>query len=237
MFCSSKHVAIFDPMAEHIPELNPANPGKIIDFVQKKDLIKSKYADQFSPLRAFGNNLNKRFDGTLFRLPLRLRESRISKQCHDIESMMTTLEEFAHEASSMLLFLKHVQRVSVMIWEEGRNEPDLLHDATIRCDRAMMLKRQFITTAMEKEYTTTKDFEIRITCTNVLEKKETVEEWILCNQLEEDVQQMAIDEAIRTCGSCQGSAAARIGGVIEGAPHISSSSSQNWVACSREWIF
>ena len=61
-------------------------------------------------------------------------------------------------ARNLLRGLIHVAferpEVSVMIWEEGRNEPDLLHDATIQLRQSDDVGRQFITTAMERNTTT-----------------------------------------------------------------------------------
>jgi sacsin len=88
-FVSGRHVAMFDPQAKYLPNVNPANPGKKIDFLDKVHRqVLQTYADQFKPLRAFGCDVlaptPAAFPATLFRFPLRTpaqaEASRLSKQ-------------------------------------------------------------------------------------------------------------------------------------------------------------
>jgi sacsin len=71
-FVSGKFLVMFDPQASHLPDVNPSNPGKMINFQQHSSLIQ-KFPDQFTPFRAFGCDLRSEFKGTLFRLPLRTK--------------------------------------------------------------------------------------------------------------------------------------------------------------------
>lgn len=57
-FVSGRNVVWFDPHAASLPGVNPANPGKMIDFIKSKALVK-KYAHQFEALAAFGCNVAK----------------------------------------------------------------------------------------------------------------------------------------------------------------------------------
>ena len=71
-FVSGQYVVMFDPQARHLPNVNPSNPGKMIDFVKYGDTLVRNHPDQFAPFRgAFGCDLRAPFDGTLFPLPLR----------------------------------------------------------------------------------------------------------------------------------------------------------------------
>ena len=60
-FVSDKYLAMFDPQACHIPNVNPTNPGKLINFVRHPNLL-SEYPDQFSPFRAFGCGFDEPYD-------------------------------------------------------------------------------------------------------------------------------------------------------------------------------
>ena len=119
---SDRFLVYFDPHARYLPNINPANPGKMIDFVRHSKLV-AAHPDQFSPFCAFGNDFNGAYDGTLFRLPLRTREqaasSRLTKTSHTAEGIHALLTSFADDASSMLLFLKHIEQLELYEWRDG----------------------------------------------------------------------------------------------------------------------
>lgn len=94
----------FDPHVNFLPGATASQPGIRIKFTSdtknsdtkgttgttagkgksaKSAKLKEKFPDQFTPLCFFGNDLNKYFDGTLFRFPLRTKslaqQSEISK--------------------------------------------------------------------------------------------------------------------------------------------------------------
>ena len=166
-FVSDRYVVMFDPQAKYLPGINPANPGKIIDFLKpnsKKALASTLY-DQFEPLRAFGNDFSKPFKGTLFRLPLRRKvwnqinvKSRLSKDTHSRDTLKATLDKFCHRASSMLLFLKCLEKISVGVWlgEENGDKrppnpastPNIYYSASIESLTPKLKSlRAFVTTA------------------------------------------------------------------------------------------
>jgi len=76
---------------------------------------------QFAPYCHFGCDLKKRFDGTLFRFPLRnnttAAESEISKTVYDKKKIDEMVMGFESAIPKMLLFLRHVQRVEVYMEE------------------------------------------------------------------------------------------------------------------------
>lgn len=47
--------------ASHIPNINPANPGKLINFAKHPELV-GKFPDQFTPFRAFDCDFTKPFE-------------------------------------------------------------------------------------------------------------------------------------------------------------------------------
>jgi len=162
---------MFDPQASYLPNVNPANPGKMIDFLRHRQLIEG-YPDQFLPLEAFGCSVvgtskggkgpPSVFDGTLFRFALRTEEqagtSRLSKQAHTVESMREQLGTFAEEAPSMLLFLKNVERLAVYEWSSGagrssdgttNGEPHLLFEVSIaNISTELRQRRNFVATVI-----------------------------------------------------------------------------------------
>ncbi|CAM9194960.1 unnamed protein product, partial [Sphacelaria rigidula] len=125
-FVSAGKWCSFDPQAKFLPNVNPSNPGKMVDFLKHRETV-GRYPDQFSPLRAFGFDFSSHFPGTLFRFPLRTPQqaavSRLSRQSHGVESVRTLLQAFAKESSGMLLFLKNVERMTVFEWQAGQSEP------------------------------------------------------------------------------------------------------------------
>lgn len=151
-FVSGRFVVMFDPQACYLPNVNPSNPGKMIDFLRHRQLVEG-YPDQFLPLEAFGCSIvgegrrrgdgdgagrqpPRPFDGTLFRFALRTEDqagkSRLSKQVHTVETMREQLGLFAQEAPSMLLFLKSVERLSIFEWgSEGSTQPQCLFEVSI----------------------------------------------------------------------------------------------------------
>jgi sacsin len=111
-FVSTTKLVYFDPQAKYLPDVNPLNPGKMIDFVKHSTLL-DKHRNQFLPYVAFGSNMRDNFNGTIFRLPLRTpaqaESSRISSVSHSSESIHNLLSDFQQEASSTLIFLKVIK--------------------------------------------------------------------------------------------------------------------------------
>ncbi|RLN52756.1 hypothetical protein BBJ28_00021271, partial [Nothophytophthora sp. Chile5] len=69
---SANSIVMFDPHASHLPGISAANPGIKIRFANSS--IVDQYPDQFAPFKGvFGCDLTQRFNGTLFRFPLRNR--------------------------------------------------------------------------------------------------------------------------------------------------------------------
>lgn len=97
MFVSGRYVVMFDPQASYLPNVNPTNPGKMIDFAKHRQVIEA-YPDQFLPLQAFGCNViegpasTSPYKATLFRFPLRTASqaetSRLSKQVYTLCSCL-----------------------------------------------------------------------------------------------------------------------------------------------------
>ena len=131
-------------MAQYLPNISAANPGKRIDFVTHA--VAAAHADQFAPYKAFGCDMKAPFAGTLFRFPLRTAEqaarSRLSKQAHTVASLRALLKEFESESVRDLLFLRSVECVELLEWLPGADAPVLRYStaaenaAALRTDRA-----------------------------------------------------------------------------------------------------
>jgi hypothetical protein len=52
-FVSGRALVMFDPQACHLPDVDPTNPGKLMDFVAHPGMIDT-YPALFAPFRAFG---------------------------------------------------------------------------------------------------------------------------------------------------------------------------------------
>ncbi len=52
-FVSDRALVMFDPQAVHLPDVDPSNPGKLMDFVGHPEVL-TAYPALFDPYRAFG---------------------------------------------------------------------------------------------------------------------------------------------------------------------------------------
>ncbi|CAN0428881.1 unnamed protein product, partial [Discosporangium mesarthrocarpum] len=131
-FVSAGRWCSFDPQAAFLPNVNPANPGKMVEFLKHPDTIE-RFPDQFGPLHAFGCDFRSHYPGTLFRFPLRTpaqaSSSQLSRQPHGEGEVARLLGVFAREAAGMLLFLKSVENISVYEWQEGMDTPAEVSEA------------------------------------------------------------------------------------------------------------
>ncbi|TMW63551.1 hypothetical protein Poli38472_002492 [Pythium oligandrum] len=133
-FVSGSNMVFFDPQACHLPNVNPSNPGKMINFASHPELVAS-FPDQFNPFRAFGCDFSRPFDGTIFRLALRsegqAERSRLSNRAQTPSHVSEMLGEFAESLHLVLLFLRNVSCIKVLHWDDGATEPRLLCEARI----------------------------------------------------------------------------------------------------------
>jgi hypothetical protein len=205
MFLSAQKAVMFDPQAKYIPDINPANPGKMIDFssARNKSLIQ-QLPNVFAPFgsKKFGGLTlggsdndapqQQEVDGTTFRFALRTSEqaseSRLSRQSHTFESISSLLDDLAEAAPSMLLFLKHVERIEIYEWKNvGETaEPVLKHCTEIQnVSQQLRQKRSYMLHATPTPETPIiVDYQIELEstegATNLPLGKET---WMVCNQM------------------------------------------------------
>ena len=165
----------------------------MIDFEKHKHVI-HEYWDQFKPLNAFGCDFESSFHGTLFRLPLRTEKqssmSVISDTSHSADSVGKLLNEFSSNASSMLLFLKNIESISIYEWRNGEEQPLRLSSSRIvNISSSLRAQRRYVIDTMSKLshlnepiLVSTVDYKLSIENT-ILDDTKEKEEWLVCNQV------------------------------------------------------
>jgi hypothetical protein len=205
-FISSKYLVMLDPQARFLPNVNPSNPGKMVDFISNPAIV-SQFPDQFTPYEIDGLKWNKTFNGTLFRLPLRTPEqaatSLLSKRALSVQDAAALLDALQLEASAMLLFLKSVTKIEIREWRDdisgqecaggSPTASNLLFscqatNATAELMRKRCLvsdKPQLQLAASNVDFTMPADYTLTVECTAKTAGPPGVytERWEICNQL------------------------------------------------------
>ncbi len=124
-FVSGNSLVIFDPHLKSLPGASSRDPGLLIRFGGKDSMdITKTFPDQFDPYLLFGCNLRDRFEGTMFRFPLRSRraakESGIKSEECTAGSILNLFRSFEESASMSLLFLRHISSLKVKVRQNGQ---------------------------------------------------------------------------------------------------------------------
>lgn len=146
-FISDRYLVMLDPQARFLPNVNPSNPGKIVNWVDNKAIFNA-YSDQFAPYTMPGMNWTKPFQGTLFRLPLRTPEqaqsSFLSKRAISDVDVSGIIHNLIMEATTMLLFLRNVEKIEIQEWHDGASEPLQLYSCEVNgVSTGLRAKRSF----------------------------------------------------------------------------------------------
>lgn len=192
-FVSGDKFVMLDPHACYLPNVNPSNPGKIVDFISNPGAV-SSFSDQFAPyLGVEGLDFKSSFKGTLFRFPLRssnqARTSSLSKRHLEPSDVMVVLDDLKREASSMMLFLKHIERLEILVWNEGDSAPTLVFGCHIsNMSKELQLIRKSVTALEEKKKdnfsgTRLSDYFLDIIIKDYSTDSSLTENWAVCNQL------------------------------------------------------
>eukprot|EP01038_Epipyxis_sp_PR26KG_P006758 gene6758-9260_t len=191
-FISSKYLVLLDPQARFLPNVNPSNPGKMVDWISNPKLL-TDFRDQFSPYEYKGLNWMEPFSGTIFRLPLRTYDqaetSMLSKRALSLIDAEELLHALQLEASAMLLFLKSIEKIEISQWLVGNSAPKLIYSCEIsNADAEMRRKRSFVSnpahlqSVLAQNSCLTADYSMEITCHSI-DQGEYTEQWEICNQL------------------------------------------------------
>ena len=127
-FISRRFFTMFDPHTTYLGDrVSAGEPGMRVDLVENKEDL-AVYEDQFKPFNGlFGCNVfdlfEDGFQGTIFRFPFRTydtaNKSNICQDVIDEDCVKKLIEALKNQASYLLLFLKHVQKVSVFVLNKG----------------------------------------------------------------------------------------------------------------------
>ena len=189
-FVSAKYLVMLDPQAAFLPNVNPSNPGKMVDWITDTSVLE-KFRDQFIPYEGHaGLNFKKPFDGTLFRLPLRTtaqaETSMLSKRALSVNDALELLEHLRIEASAMLLFLKSVENIEIKVWNQNDSAPTMLFKCGIHnISPEIRKKRAFVADISAdngKDKYNVADYSLTIQCEQKGNSPYT-ENWEVCNQL------------------------------------------------------
>ncbi|KAL4186156.1 hypothetical protein AMTRI_Chr09g12820 [Amborella trichopoda] len=128
-FVSGENIVMFDPHASYLPGISPSHPGLRIKFVGRG--ILEQFPDQFSPFLHFGCDLKDPFPGTIFRFPLRGEDSalrsQIKREKYTSEDVLSLFSNFSATVAEVLLFLRHVNIVSLYVKDGPGHEMQLFH--------------------------------------------------------------------------------------------------------------
>ena len=118
-FISGHDFVIFDPHKTHLGKaLSGSSPGLRINLQSLKNIkILKRLHDQFKPFDGVhGCDFSQKspfFDGTLFRLPLRIRPSEIKQQCYTRDDMFRLIDKFKASIGNMLLFTQMIVNIQI----------------------------------------------------------------------------------------------------------------------------
>ena len=120
-------LCFFDPMCKYIPDIHENCPGKRIMDLQR---FRRDFPDMMS-----GYLENKLFQnkvtGTMFRLPLRMTESELSRHFKMPYELDKLLKEFEKEVLEILLFVKHVTKITISNISTGQLVEEYTVDVTL----------------------------------------------------------------------------------------------------------
>ena len=132
-------LCFFDPMCKYIPDIDENCPGKrIIDLHR----FRGDFPDMMSGYLENELFQNKEA-GTLFRLPLRMTESRLNHHFKTLYELDDLLKEFEKEVLEMLLFVKHVTKITISNISSGQLVEEYTVDVTLSVESQKKRERLF----------------------------------------------------------------------------------------------
>ena len=192
-FISRKKFTMFDPHTSYLGErITAQSPGMRIEDIVKDQADLKFYEDQFKPYDSlFGCNVFKLsgdgFPGTLFRFPFRCqhtsRESKICKNIYDREMVSTLVQALKEQSNELLLFLKHITKVTVYELESNRLPSDAKVVFSVQRSGSSGERIQLIRTAsspqFSEERTCSTQFQIEVNDVN----KRHSQTWLVSSAL------------------------------------------------------
>nr|XP_006822247.1 PREDICTED: sacsin-like [Saccoglossus kowalevskii] len=215
---SGKCLGIFDPL-ETVFAYDQYKNKKYQNKAGKKWKLKGEllskahtpYSNQFEPyLGVFGCDESSfykgRFDGTIFRFPLRKTESKLSGNIISRDRIIGPdgwITSFRKDVDLTLLFLKNIESISVYECSGQNAESTLLYSASIAqsvIDRVRIQKSEFLEQVKSTKQADAVTIDIEIKFEDQF--KEEVKRWVVAHQipgsvLSEELRCLADDEEIR----------------------------------------
>jgi hypothetical protein len=137
MLVSADSLCIFDPHATFAPGADLRSPGLRVRFTREghSSTFAKRFPDQCAPFRLFGCTMEGRYDGTIFRLPLRGTElaskSEISREAIGVDGVLNWVRQLRINAEKLLLFLRSVARIEALLVQRGATEPTPLFAVSV----------------------------------------------------------------------------------------------------------
>ena len=127
-------ICVSDPHIAYVPGATERKPGRLFKQFDKR--FRRNYQGVFS---GFLGDLFKLKGSTMFRFPLRRsgnHQSKISTNCWNDRNVTKLFDKFRLYANDMLLFLNHVNKISVSVIKNGK-----LETYSVACDVSDQDKR------------------------------------------------------------------------------------------------
>ena len=125
LLVTGHRLVAFDPTRKFFPEPLLIEFGHA-DGPGGADAFADRHPDFCRPFEAYGISFREEYKGTLFRIPLRTAtdSSALTKRVYSVQTLWEELlEGFADNASQCLLFLKHLESITVhSLTAAGRRE-------------------------------------------------------------------------------------------------------------------
>ena len=190
-FVSRKYFTMFDSHTFYLGDRISANaPGMRVDIVKNNARLKLYY-DQFLPYNnVFGCDIfdlnNEGYPGTLFRFPFRTaqtsRRSKICKRIYEKRKVDNLVRALREQGNLLLLFLKHIKKVSVFELNEGCSPSDATEIFSIQCSRSDEKRLNLMKSpkCVHSCITT-----VNITVCDSVERKQTESTWFLSSSVKD----------------------------------------------------
>ncbi|KAF0558050.1 Sacsin [Gigaspora margarita] len=127
-FVSSNRIVFFDPQRKFLPDNKCGSIFYFHDYSNEDQKhVFNIFKNQFEPYLNLNGNIfeldfnDKKFEGTLFRLPLRTESSEICNKLYKIDDIKEVLENIKKNITSELIFLQNIESIEVYR-KKGRHE-------------------------------------------------------------------------------------------------------------------
>jgi hypothetical protein len=172
-FVSGETIAFIDPQAKFLP-VKGYSPKRLkgirMNFIEKE--FKKLFPDQCYPYEAIeGCDFTKKFEGTLFRLPLRDFKSEISEKVLKINEILKLFDNV--KGNNEMLFLRNIESCS--LYEIKEQSPNLIWQAKINNIASCRNSRQNVIDSIDDAQI----YELDIEISNRTQQKVS-EIWAIC---------------------------------------------------------